>query len=68
LGGGLFKAEGDIPNYVTIYVQVDDLQKSLDQAVKMGATAIVPPTPIPGIGNFAMFSDPSGNVIGIFKT
>jgi len=67
LGGGLFKAEGDMPNYVTIYVQVDDLQKSLDQAVEMGATAMVPPTPIPGIGNFAMFSDPSGNVIGIFK-
>jgi len=68
LGGGICRAEGNIPNYVTLYVQVDDLQQSLDKAVSLGATAVVPPTPIPGIGSFAMFTDPSGNCIGIFKS
>jgi predicted enzyme related to lactoylglutathione lyase len=67
LGGGLSEAEGEVPNYVTIYIEVNDLQKYLDKAVQLGGTAVVPPTPIPGMGAFAMFTDPSGNCIGIFK-
>ena len=53
--------------YVTFYVAVDDLQASLDKAVALGGKMVVPVTPIPNIGEFAMFSDPAGNVIGIFK-
>ncbi len=67
IGGGICKAEGEMPPYVTIYVQVDDLQACLDKATGLGGQQIVPPTPIPGIGNFAMFTDPEGNVIGLFK-
>jgi hypothetical protein len=65
--GGIFKAEGEIPPYVTFYVQVDDLQAHLDKAVSLGGKQIVPPTPIPNVGHFAMFTDPEGNVIGLFK-
>lgn len=68
LDGGLCKAEGHAANYVTIYVQVDDLQQSLDKAVELGGKVCVPPTPIPGMGAFAMFHDPAGNCIGIFKS
>lgn len=68
IGGGLMETSGDMsPNYVVFYVQVDDLQASLDNAVALGGQALVPPTPIPGIGEFAMFSDPAGNNIGMFK-
>jgi len=66
-GGGIAGTEGKMPPYLTVYVQVDDLQASLDKAVELGAKALVPPTPIPNIGSFAMFSDPEGNVVGIFK-
>jgi hypothetical protein len=52
---------------VTFYVQVDDLQKSLDKAQSLGANTVLPPTPIPGIGSCAMFADPNGVVIGLFK-
>jgi predicted enzyme related to lactoylglutathione lyase len=52
---------------VTIYVKVDDLQATLDKATQMGAKTIVPPTPIPTVGAFAMFMGPDGNLIGIFK-
>ena len=44
-----------MPAYVTIYVAVEDL----------GGTSLVPPTPIPGVGSFALFQDPEGNTIGI---
>jgi len=67
IGGGICKAEGEMPSYVTFYVQVDDLQASLDKAVSLGGNQIVPPTPIPNVGSFAMFADPEGNVIGLFK-
>jgi predicted enzyme related to lactoylglutathione lyase len=51
----------------TIYFTVDDLQVALDKAEKLGGKAVQPPTPIPGYGSFATFSDPDGNVIGLFK-
>lgn len=66
--GGLFKAEeGKYPPYVTFYVQVDDLQAYLNKAEELGGRTILPPTPIPGIGSCAMFSDPEGNMIGLYK-
>ena len=45
------------------YVQVDDLQKYLDKAVKLGGKVCVPPIQIsPEIGWMAMFTDPDGNI------
>ncbi len=67
IGGGIGPAQGGAPPFVTFYVQVDDLQTYLDKAESLGGKAIVPPTPIPEVGSFAMFSDLDGNVIGIFK-
>ncbi|MBI2913946.1 MAG: VOC family protein [Chloroflexi bacterium] len=67
IGGGIFQAQAGMPAYVTIYVSVDDLQAYLDKAASLGGKAIVPPTPIPGVGAFAMFHDPEGNLVGLFK-
>jgi uncharacterized protein len=55
-------------NRVTVYAQVPDLQATLDKAVGMGATVLMPPTEIPG-GNvtIGMFADPAGNVMGLTK-
>jgi predicted enzyme related to lactoylglutathione lyase len=50
-------------NYVTIYVQVDELQEYLDKAVELGGKTLVPPVEIP-TGSFAWLADPDGNVIG----
>ena len=69
-GAGIPGGIGDEPdgsNRVTVYVQVDDLQKYLDDAVSQGATVRMPPTEIPGAVTMAMFSDPAGNVIGMIK-
>ena len=54
-------------NYVTIYVQVPDVQTYLDRAVELGAKMLVPETPIPGTGSFAWIADPEGNIIGLFN-
>ena len=53
--------------YTTFYVQVEDLQGYLDKIGRLGGKTIVPPTEVPGMGGFAWFSDPEGNVVGLWK-
>jgi predicted enzyme related to lactoylglutathione lyase len=66
--GGITEAmPGGRSNAVTIFVGVDDLDATLKQAVAMGGKISMPPTEVPGVVTFAMFEDPSGNVIGLTK-
>ena len=67
IGGGIMQMQSDVPPYLSFYVAVDDLQKYLDKAASLGGRTVVGPTPIPGVGAFAMFADPEGNVVGILK-
>lgn len=68
IGGGLLQTTERMPtSHVIFYVQVDDLQASLDNAVALGGQSVMPPTPIHGIGAFAIFADPDGNNIGMFQ-
>ena len=68
--GHLFQTteEMDFTNLVIIYVQVDDIQASLEKAESLGGKTCVPPQVIPGgMGSFAMFLDPSGNSVGLYQ-
>ena len=67
IGGGLMATPEGRPPYITIYVQVDDLQEYLQKAERLGAQTMMGLTEIPGGGSFAMFSDPSGNMVGLYK-
>jgi hypothetical protein len=65
---GHFMSLGHEPNnYVTFYVQVDNLQAYLDQAAKLGGKTCVPPQEVPGMGHFAWLSDPEGTIVGLWK-
>ncbi|MBU1707611.1 VOC family protein [bacterium] len=68
INGGIFQTPSDVPSYVAIYVEVDNLQAYLDKAQSLGGKPIVPPTKLPGdSGSFAMFLDPDNNAIGLFS-
>jgi predicted enzyme related to lactoylglutathione lyase len=67
IGGGIGQSDGNAPPYLSVYVQVDDLQAYLDKAEKLGGKTLVPPTEIPNTVTFAMFQDPEGNMIGLIK-
>jgi predicted enzyme related to lactoylglutathione lyase len=67
IGGGIGGTNGG-PNRVTFYVEVPDLQPFLDKAQRLGAKVVMPPTEIPGMVTFALFSDPEGNVLGLVKS
>jgi uncharacterized protein len=67
-GGGLMKRPPDAPfPSMNTYFRVDDLQKTLRNAVEAGATVIVPKMEIQGIGWFAMFQDPSRIPVGVMQ-
>jgi uncharacterized protein len=64
---GHITALGHEPHhYVTVYVQVDDVQAYLAKAQALGGKVLVPPVEIP-TGTFAWFADPDGNTIGLWK-
>lgn len=68
IGGGLMPTRDDMPPYVTFYVAVPDLEAALGQAEELGAKRLVDPTPVPGMGAFAIVSDADGNTIGLLRT
>jgi uncharacterized protein len=49
------------------YVQVANPDAITEKAKKLGATIVVPPTDIPGVGRFAVLVDPQGCAVGILK-
>jgi len=51
---------------VCFYVEVDDIEAYLAKSVELGGKAVVPKTNIPNVGWFAHFSDPDGNLMGLF--
>jgi predicted enzyme related to lactoylglutathione lyase len=52
---------------MNVYFKVDDIVKTLAASTKHGGKVLVPKTPIPGVGHFAMFTDPEGIVLGIMQ-
>ena len=66
--GGIFPCPKGKLGYVTFYVAVDDLEEYLAKAERLGGRKLLPPTPVPNMGTFAMFADPEGNCIGLFKS
>ncbi|MCX8213781.1 MAG: hypothetical protein OTJ97_04630 [SAR202 cluster bacterium] len=66
IDGGIMEAQDGAPNMVTFYVESDDIQASLDKAVKLGGKVLMPVTEAPMV-TFVLFSDPEGNVIGLVK-
>lgn len=52
---------------VTIYAGVDDIQAYLDRAGQLGGTTVLAPTEVGEYGTVALFSDPAGQVTGLWK-
>jgi uncharacterized protein len=67
IGGGLLRTPEGVFPYVTVYVGVEDLRTSLQKVEELGGKVIVEPMPIPRFGEFAMFQDPDGAMMGLFE-
>ncbi len=64
--GGVFAPGGDV-EYVSFYVEVEDVARSLERAEELGAKVLQPPTPLDSGIPIAMFADPDGQRIGLIE-
>jgi predicted enzyme related to lactoylglutathione lyase len=65
--GGVGSAMGDSPGHSTFYVEVDDLQATLDAIEAAGGSTAQPPMDVPNGPSIALFRDPDGNLVGLVK-
>jgi predicted enzyme related to lactoylglutathione lyase len=68
--GGGFPRVGEVnkAGTVLVYVSTDDVDTSLEKAKTLGGKILVPKTEIPMTGWFGIFSDPTGNPVGLFQS
>jgi uncharacterized protein len=66
-GGMMQRPPGVEMSSLNSYFQVDDLDRTLREAVDAGATVIVPRMEVPDVGWFAMFLDPEKIAIGVMQ-
>ena len=63
INGGIGRSQTGEP-WATFYVEVDDLQTSLDRTEALGGRTVWPVTELSGMA-FAMFRDPDGLLVGL---
>jgi hypothetical protein len=51
----------------TITVNVANLKATLAAVESSGGVIVVPPVTIPGMGSYAFFRDPDGNIVGFWE-
>ena len=55
------------PDSLIVYVGSDDIDADLAKVESLGGKTVFPKTEIPHVGWFAIFTDPTGNRIALFK-
>jgi uncharacterized protein len=67
IGGGIGEMPMDAPGYVTVYVEVPDVEAALAKAERLGATRLMgPESPMEGL-TIGLFSDPEGHPFGLVQ-
>lgn len=67
VGGAVGQGSDELPNYVTIYVEVDDIEVKLEEIEEAGGNTVLPRTEIPDMVTYALFTDPAGNLVGLVE-
>lgn len=68
LEGGFYKSpEHTGRQGVVNYIEVEDIEKTLEAIQEHGGATIVPKTAVADTGWFALFGDQDGNVLGLWK-
>ena len=68
MGGGVFTLRKARLPFLTIYIQVDDVEGKARLAEEMGALIVVPPQQsFPGGPKICLFNEPSGVTLGMLE-
>jgi predicted enzyme related to lactoylglutathione lyase len=66
IGGGI-GALPDVPSYVTVYIEVPDVEAALDSASNLGGARVMGPEKVMEGVEIGIFTDPEGHLIGVIK-
>jgi len=67
IGGGIMTPPPGAPKQVVNYILVNDIAPVLEQVRRAGGDVVTPTMEVPGAGWMAHFTDPDGNVFGLWK-
>ena len=67
VGGAVGQGNENMPNYLTLYIEVDEIDAYLAKVADAGGSTVVPRTEIPDTVTFALFTDPAGNMVGLVE-
>lgn len=65
INGGMSMRMKD--NYVVNTIEVKSVDKTLEQIRETGGKVTMDKSPIPGVGYYANFEDPEGNLFGLLE-
>lgn len=65
INGHITSLVTEVDHYAMFYIQVEDVEKSLERIEKAGGKTKVPPITLPNGQRFAWFEDIAGNTLGI---
>ncbi len=70
MGGGFPSIDGESikEGDVMVYISTDDIGASLEKIEAAGGKTLVPETEIPETGWYAVFADPAGNRVAVYKS
>ncbi len=67
IGGGMMKRQ--MPQQqITVYFDVPSMDEYVQKVKKLGGQVVVPKTPIPGMGYYAVCLDTENNGFGLWET
>jgi len=67
IGGGIGAMPGGEQGYVTVYIEVPDVEAALAKAESLGGTRLMgPEQPMEGL-EIGLFADPEGHPVGVVK-
>jgi hypothetical protein len=67
INGGMFQRNKDLPSPV-VTINVDDIDAALARVAELGGTSVGEKAAVADMGWAAYFTDPEGNVMGLWQT
>ena len=68
INGGMMPREGGPAQSPVIVVDVDSIDDTLDRIAGLGGSTVAAKMPVGDMGFAAYFTDPEGNVVGLWET
>ena len=68
IGGGMLPRQQAATSGPVVVIDVDSIDQTLDRISGLGGSTVVGKTPVGEMGFAAYFTDPEGNVIGLWET